>query len=101
VVLRLLTIILALGLWNGCAIVEEIDKIGGGGEEIADDQSDESCAQDLQSEACTNKPVNWWANAKTLSSDEMKTDIVNCRVGGATQFMSRQNCFARGGTPAS
>ena len=99
--LRLLTIILALCLWNGCAVLDEIDKIGGGEAEIADDQSDASCAQDSQSEACGNKPVNWWANAKTLSSDEMKTDIVNCRVGGATQFMNRQSCFARGGVPAS
>lgn len=99
--LRLLTILLALCLWNGCAFLDEIDKIGGGEDEVADDQSGESCAQGSQSEACTNTPVNWWANAKTLSSDEMKTDIVSCRVGDATQFMSRKSCFARGGMPGS
>ncbi len=99
-VLRLLAIVLALCLLNGCVILEEIDKIGGG-EVVAEEQSDETCEQGSQSGACAKEPVNWWANAKSLSSEGMKTDVVSCRLGDATQFMSRESCLARGGMPAS
>ena len=97
---KLLTIVGVLCLLSGCSILEEIDKLGGG-EVAAEEQGDDGCEEGSQSEACPNKPGNWWANARSLSSDEMKTDIVSCRVGNATQFTSRDSCLARGGAPAS
>ncbi len=42
-----------------------------------------------------------WEKAKSLSSTEEKTSIVNCRLDGSTQFMSEDDCLLRGGVPKS
>jgi len=99
---KLLALVLALCLLGGCSILEVIDGIGGG-DVAAEDQEDDSCEHGASGEACGSGSGglgNWWANAKTLSSDEMETDIVRCRIGDASRFTNRQSCLARGGTPA-
>ena len=88
----------AVCLLSGCSVLEEIKSLGGD-EVAAEGGSDEGCEKDSQNEACP-KTANGWSNVTSLSSDQMKADIVSCRLGDATQFMIRDRCIARGGTPA-
>ncbi len=44
--------------------------------------------------------ASWWAKASSLTSEESKADIVGCKTqGGKTDFMTKDDCLARGGTP--
>jgi hypothetical protein len=44
--------------------------------------------------------ASWWAKASSLSSEESTAHIVGCRTqGGKTDFMTRDDCLARGGVP--
>jgi len=40
---------------------------------------------------------SWWQNATTLGSEESKTDFVGCKLGSGVEFMTRDDCLARGG----
>lgn len=93
---KLLAIVLALFL-SGCSVLDEINRLGGG--EVAEEAGDENCENDSQSEACKKKAANGWANIRSLSVDDMKADIVNCRIKNSTQFTTRESCLARGGAP--
>jgi hypothetical protein len=42
---------------------------------------------------------SWWETAKTLGSEESTADIVGCSRGGRLEFMERDDCLARGGSP--
>jgi hypothetical protein len=41
----------------------------------------------------------WWDSARTFEprSEDAKSDIVSCKVGGATRFMSETDCQNSGG----
>ena len=41
----------------------------------------------------------WWKRASSLAPTELEATIVSCRLSGGTQFMSRDDCLARGGSP--
>lgn len=41
----------------------------------------------------------WWAKATTLGSEESNPEIAGCTLGGRLEFMLRDDCLARGGTP--
>lgn len=85
---------LALALLCGGCFLDEIDKAAGW-QQPADEK--------VEAPAAVSKPAggmerpNWWASAKSLGSEESKTDIVRCSVGKTTQFTGREDCLARGG----
>ena len=41
----------------------------------------------------------WWKRTSSLAPAELESSIVSCRLSGGMQFMSRDDCLARGGTP--
>jgi hypothetical protein len=41
----------------------------------------------------------WWAKARTLGSEPGNEKISGCQLGGRLEFMLRDDCLARGGTP--
>jgi hypothetical protein len=41
----------------------------------------------------------WWAKARTLGSEPGNEEIAGCQLGGRLEFMLRDDCLARGGTP--
>lgn len=41
----------------------------------------------------------WWATARSIGPELADDTITSCTVGGRTEFMRRDNCLARGGTP--
>ncbi len=96
---RLLAIGLALCLLGGCAVLEEIGEFVGAGV-ASGEQDGEGCGKGSQS-SCSKQPIVGWSNITSISSDDMKADIVSCHVGNATKFTTRELCIARGGTPAS
>jgi hypothetical protein len=42
---------------------------------------------------------SWWQTARTLGSERMNEDIIGCRHGTKLEFMLKDDCLARGGTP--
>ena len=97
----MLAIVLGSGLPLGCSILDEFNNIGADAAASKGSEADsEECDGETEGTEC-RKPANWWAKAQTVTSSEMKSDIVSCRLGGTTQFTSRSACRARGGRPAS
>ncbi len=95
---RLLVIVFATFLLNGCSILEAINNEIGYGD-VASEEGSENCEKGSTSEACSKTSVNGWANITSLSSKDIKADIVSCNVGDTIQFTTRKLCLARGGTP--
>ncbi len=93
----LLAVVLAV-LTSGC-FLDEIDKAANW-QERGSEKADPAPAASPQPSASTGgmQGPNWWASAKSLGSEEPKTEIVQCRVGKTTQFTGREDCLARGGS---
>jgi len=41
----------------------------------------------------------WWRTASSVTSEEGDSSITSCALGGRSEFMQREDCLARGGTP--
>ena len=41
----------------------------------------------------------WWERATSLAPTGIDSTIVNCQLGRAAQFMSKDDCLNRGGAP--
>ena len=88
-------LLLGLGLGGGGCFLDEIDKAGSWAQKEEPAQEPVQAPQASPQGAMTN----WWATAKSLGSEESKSDIVGCDVGNSLQFREREYCLARGGEP--
>src|SRR5262245_60490568 len=43
------------------------------------------------------KGASWWATASSVTSEDNKSDIVACKLKKGVDFMTRDDCLARGG----
>ncbi len=106
-----LTLMLAVGLAGpGCFAVDELDAglasmKGAAPEEAAEPAVEESSGGDDAAErakALQAKAKNLWKNARTPTSKEAPADpgaeLVGCKIGGSTRFMSRTDCLTQGGS---
>ena len=95
---RLLALVapLAVLLAGGC-FLNEIDKAQENLPGVKKDPPKSEPAKPATSSE-SNKP-NWWSSAKTLGSEESSVDIAKCELNGQLQFMARDDCLSRGGTP--
>ncbi len=84
----------ALALASGGCFLDEIDKAANWQGRAAEQTDTPAPSSAPTAEA--ERP-NWWASAKSLGSEESKSDIVQCKVGKTTQFTGREDCLARGG----
>lgn len=93
------SLLLAAGLCAGCFVFEELDS---GMKELERfDGKAEASAPPASAPAESTAPkANWWEKARTLSSEPKNDSIVRCQLGGAVQFMSREDCLGRGGKPS-
>lgn len=41
----------------------------------------------------------WWRTASSVTSEDGDSSITSCALGGRSEFMQREDCLARGGTP--
>ena len=93
---------------SGC-FVDEIDKsvkASPMGQQMAADAAKKEAAdKPAKKDGAAGKPAapqgaSWWAKASSLSSEESTAQIVGCKMqSGKTDFMTRDDCLARGGHP--
>lgn len=80
------------------ASMDLMDEMSGGGKkaEAEAEAPDEPAARTPRTAA-----KDWWKSARTPASGPADgtaaTDIVTCRLGGETRFMSRTDCEVQGG----
>ena len=56
-------------------------------------------AQAKGKEGAPKSAASWWATARSIGPELNDETITSCALGGRTEFMRRDNCLARGGTP--
>jgi hypothetical protein len=106
--LRLIALALTTILGLGCFVLDELDAA----ENLMDkpgfsdkqqkkkpDASEQPQAAPEKGRADRPSVGDWWKKTRSLTSGEVSDEFVKCEIGGATQFMRRPNCLARGGTP--
>ena len=105
--MRILTLAAALALSPGCFVIDELDKgmalmdeVSGGAKKPAAESAPETPAERKKADARV-AVSKWWKNARTPSSGPKDpataTEIVSCRIGGGTRFMSKTDCQVQGG----
>lgn len=110
--LRLLALALTTILGLGCFVLDELDSAKSlmDNPRFSDKQEKKKADAPEQPQAAPeNAPEKdhadrpslgeWWQKTRSLTSGEVSDEFVSCELGGATQFMRRPNCLARGGTP--
>lgn len=104
--LLLLSLSFVLGT-PACMVVEEMDNAAAKMPNAKKKPSAESEASPepgssfaARKDAVLERSQQWWDRATSLSSESVDTSITQCALGGSTQFMSRDDCLARGGRPS-
>jgi hypothetical protein len=107
--LAALAVLIALALpLSGCWVIDEIDK----GQKLMDDHSDKSKQKKKDEEEATAKVASQKGAldayfrkqdekgaTKTFSPGQVSEGIVACKVGSRVEFMTKDNCAAKGGHP--
>lgn len=107
---RALAVGLVASLAAGCFVGDEIDKAaslsqGGPGPAkkppgAASEEKPKQVASAAAKPNAGGSPAkSWWETARSLTSEDSVSDIVGCAVSGRTEFMTREDCLARGGAP--
>jgi hypothetical protein len=111
-VLRSFCVAVLLATAPGCFVFDEIDKAS----ELSNGPAESAPAT---AKAGTTKPgvakagaapgggaspaapsaKSWWQTARSLGSEESEAGISRCELSGRTEFMLRDDCLARGGSP--
>jgi hypothetical protein len=102
--IRLAVALLASGLALGCFAVDEIDKGMNdyehhSGSAAHAEPSPEPAAASRGANGEAAKRPNPWLGAHSLTSEPMHAQVVGCKLAGSTQFMTEDDCRARGGRP--
>ena len=92
-ILALAALFLATAL--GCSVLDEIDdahaKMGIGEEKKSEKQA-------ANAEEPVKKGIDW-SVSRSINTGQVDPSIINCKLGGATQFMRKDDCLSRGGRP--
>lgn len=100
--MRSLAVILISALCWGCFALDEIDA----GNKEMDRYGGKNKAATAEAKAAKDEEPSpaerarqWWDKARTFEprSEDAKSDIVSCKVGGAVRFMSQIDCQNSGG----
>jgi|GEM_PF-1064681 len=85
---------------SGCFVLDELDSgsafldnIGSGSKKKAE----VPIAKKPDAQKARPSEADWWKKAHSLSPTKLDASIVQCTLGGSTQFMRRTECEARGG----
>jgi len=105
--LRLIALALTAILGLGCFVLDELDSAKdlmdhprfSDKQEKKPDAPEQPQAAPEKAQADRPSVGEWWKKTRSLTSGEVSDEFVRCEIGGATQFMRRPNCLARGGTP--
>jgi hypothetical protein len=104
VCIQVIALALCLSFSSGCIVLDEVDKAHaqmGIGEKSKDDPkpAEIASAAAASKNQLLEQSREWWDRATSLGSETIDSSIVNCRFGGSTQFMSKNDCLTRGGSP--
>jgi len=105
---RTLGLVLGVVLASGCFVGSELDnarKLSEGPTKPGDAAaaaSKPAAAGGTPKQTAAAKPAapsgaSWWQTARSLGSEESTSDIVACKLESKTEFMTRDDCLARGG----
>ncbi len=79
----------------GCSVLDEIDDahamIGIGKEKKSEKQQ-------ANAEEAVKKGVDWTVS-HSINTGQVDPSIINCKLGGATKFMRKDDCISQGGRP--
>lgn len=107
-VLLTITLALTLGLSTGCMVIEEIDKAQAlmpetknkkGNKTTPTESADAVSPAVAKRNALLEQSKEWWGKATSLSPKAVSPGIARCQISGGTQYMSKDDCLARGGRP--
>ncbi|MEE2662643.1 MAG: hypothetical protein VX681_00880 [Myxococcota bacterium] len=93
-ILAVCTLCLAAAL--GCSVLEEID-----GAHSAMGIGDEKLEGSTAKAEVPEKRGIDWSVSRSINTGQVDPSIVSCRLAGATQFMRKDDCLTRGGTPSA
>ena len=89
----------------GCFALDELDK----GNKELDRYSRSRKQEEAKKAAAQAKPAagtaqedqhdpsQWWNEARSINRRKKDSDLVQCRLGGSSQFMRKTDCLSRGG----
>jgi hypothetical protein len=102
--IQVIALALCLSFSSGCTVLEEVDKANammGIGEKSKDEPTETEIASAVTAgkNQMLEQSKQWWDQATSLAPATIDSSIVNCRVRGTTQFMSKNDCLTRGGVP--
>jgi len=105
--LRLVALALTTILGLGCFVLDELDSakelMEKPGFSVKQEKKPDAPEQPqaVPEKGHADRPSlgEWWKKTRSLTSGQVSDEFVKCELGGATQFMRRPNCLARGGTP--
>ena len=103
--LQLLALALCLVFTSGCMVLDEVDKANAKMKPRAKTKA--AATADATTDAAVAAKENpllkqskeWWGRATSLAPSGIDSAIVKCGIGNSTQFMSKNDCLSRGGTP--
>jgi hypothetical protein len=100
--LRSLVLVSALALAGGVGcFLDEIDKsmeLYPGHKKTAKPEP-KADAPGKGNDGAPQSAAAWWATARSIGPELHDDTITSCTLGGRNEFMRRDNCLARGGTP--
>lgn len=88
----------------GCMVIDEIDNANAKMPKVEKKKKKSASPEtgrtsvDEATARLVKQSERWWNQATSLSPEEAPSSIVQCRLSGGTQFMSRDDCLARGGS---
>ena len=99
-----LTILIAfVATSTGCMVLDEVDaaaaKMPPSKSKAKDPEEAAETSVADRSSALLEQSQQWWQQATSLAPTSLEASIVRCRFPNSTQYMSRDDCLGRGGTP--
>ena len=106
---RILALAAVLALGPGCFVIDELDagmelmkeSSPNGGKKAAAEPAPEPVARTKKKPDARVALAKWWKGARTPTSGPKDggpaADIVTCRLGGKTLFMTKTDCEVQGG----
>lgn len=89
---------------SGCMALDELDKASAKmkrapGKTVNSAKAEPDIAAPDAPNPLVEQSKEWWSSATSLSTKNVNSSIVRCRLPAGTNFMSKDDCLGRGGSP--
>ena len=103
---HLASLVLLVGLGSGCFVFEEMDaarklQTAPGKKAKAEPEAKPNGTATGKKQSAKAQLEQWWESARSINTGEVDESMVSCTLRGATQFMRRDECLARGGSASA